>query len=69
MVSRLGPDRSLQEFWIMSRCRHNIIANSTFSWWSAWLNGHGDKLVVAPQRWMAGRRGYDGIFPSTWIKL
>lgn len=46
---------------LMARCRHFIVANSTFSWWGAWLNPSRDKIVVAPARW-----GYDTKIPQSW---
>lgn len=54
---------------LMARCKHQVIANSTFSWWAAWLNLNPDKLVVAPRRWFRSNRRNDGIFPSGWEVL
>jgi hypothetical protein len=55
---------------LMSSCRHHIIANSTFSWWGAWLGSCADGIVIAPRNWMVGQRsGYDDLFPSNWRLL
>lgn len=68
-VSRPGF-HSAEELYLMSLCRHQIIANSTFSWWSAWLNKNPEKIVVAPSRWlMAADISTSDLLPENWIKI
>jgi Glycosyl transferase family 11 len=53
---------------LMSSCHHHIIANSTFSWWGAWLNARPDKIVVAPRHWFTEMDNYyPSLFPRDWI--
>lgn len=62
----------IQDFYLMSLCRHNIISNSTYSWWSAYLNSNPDKVVIAPMRWNSlhfGKEKAQVIFPREWLLL
>lgn len=53
-VDLSGSDNDYAEFVLMSRCKHHILANSSFSWWASYLNKNPDKTVLAPQRWLNG---------------
>ena len=55
---------------LMSLCSHNIIANSTFSWWGAWLNRNPNKIVISPRTWFKKEdMNHDDIIPEDWIVL
>lgn len=60
---------SYNDMRLMSLCRHHIIANSSFSWWGAWLNPRPDKTVIAPRRWFANGTNIDGLFPEGWVLI
>ena len=67
-----GDDLAFADLWLMTKCQHFIIANSTFSWWGAWLSQQKNKIIIAPgfeirqgKMWW----GFDGLLPESWIKL
>ena len=65
-IDGLNDRESLQ---LMSKCKHNIIANSSFSWWSAWLNNFADKQIIAPQKWLNQSIEPFDLIPNTWHKI
>jgi hypothetical protein len=58
------------ELFLMSKCDNNIISNSSFSWWGAWLNANKNKIVIGPKQWFGPAiKHYTGdILPETWLK-
>jgi hypothetical protein len=60
---------SYRDMQLISLCDHHIIANSSFSWWGAWLNAKPDKIVVAPKKWFAHDADVSDLFPADWMTL
>lgn len=80
MLNALGADTEIVELEpgaspamtlaAMAACRHHINANSTFSWWAAWLNPEAGKTVVVPEHWYAGAKvRMPDVYPPEWIRL
>lgn len=64
----IGVD-SYKDMQLMATCSHHIIANSSFSWWGAWLNPSKEKLVIAPKKWFASGEVAPDLLPPSWEKI
>ena len=69
-IDQNGVDQPHEDLRLMSLCQHHIIANSTFSWWGAWLSTNSSKIVLAPQHWFsAAERDTCDLMPSKWKRV
>jgi hypothetical protein len=70
---RGDPERPWEDMALMAHCRHHVTANSSFSWWGAWLNRSPDKVVVAPRAWFAAaelkKHSTADLYPPGWILI
>jgi hypothetical protein len=73
IVDHNGPEEAHEDLRLMSLCRNHILANSTFSWWAAWLKSSRSGIVIAPQKWFGEERmqtrRMDDLFLSDWYIL
>ena len=59
-----STETTIEDMYIMSRCKHNVVANSSYSWWGAWLNVNEEKRVVCPDL-----ENHEDFFPEEWERV
>jgi hypothetical protein len=70
VVRHNNADTNYEDLRLMSACRHHITANSSFSWWGAWLDPRQDSVVVAPQQWFrTDKLDARDLVPSRWVRI
>lgn len=64
-----GDGKNFEDLRLMRNCKYNIIANSSFSWWGAWLNSFPSKIVICPYPWFDVKEDFSELIPKSWIQL
>jgi len=67
----ISNENPLDDLFLMSNCKHNIVANSSFSWWAAWLNNNRDKKIISPAQWYYNVNAdkMQDLLPNEWLKV
>ena len=69
-IDHNGARKNYEDLRLMSQCKHHIIANSSFSWWGAWLGRNDKKIIIAPKKWF-NDPGFEtkDLIPRSWMKM
>lgn len=70
VVSHNPADEAIEDLRLMTACKHHVIANSSFSWWGAWLAENKSKMIVAPKRWFSSSKNSNpDIYCKNWVRV